>query len=155
MFLIFQYDAIKGRTAIFETNSTFTYKQNPIGFLLAGIFVGIGTNLGKIMMLLKNFTGNGCTSGHGVCGLPRSSIRSLAAVCSFMGMGMVTASAKYYLEIFESKFLYFSDKNYLANEWIWNIDESDMKIIVYVVLALTSASFIMVIMRAAQEKTGK
>ncbi len=35
--------------------------------LLAGIFVGVGTSMG-----------NGCTSGHGICGLSRLSIRSLA-----------------------------------------------------------------------------
>ena len=42
--------------------------------LLAGLLVGIGTRLA-----------NGCTSGHGVCGLARLSPRSLAAVAVFMG----------------------------------------------------------------------
>lgn len=42
--------------------------------LLAGLLVGVGTRLG-----------NGCTSGHGVCGLARLSLRSLAAVAVFMG----------------------------------------------------------------------
>ncbi|MBM4219964.1 MAG: YeeE/YedE family protein [Gammaproteobacteria bacterium] len=41
--------------------------------LAAGLLVGFGTRLG-----------NGCTSGHGVCGLGRFSIRSLAAVLVFM-----------------------------------------------------------------------
>ncbi|MCB2089091.1 MAG: YeeE/YedE thiosulfate transporter family protein [Sphingomonadaceae bacterium] len=41
--------------------------------LVAGLLVGIGTDLG-----------NGCTSGHGVCGLSRFSPRSLAAVATFM-----------------------------------------------------------------------
>lgn len=45
----------------------------------AGLLVGFGTRLG-----------NGCTSGHGVCGLSRRSPRSLAAVLTFMGAGMVT-----------------------------------------------------------------
>ena len=36
---------------------------------------------------------NGCTSGHGVCGLPRRSPRSLAAVLTFMGTGAITAYA--------------------------------------------------------------
>ncbi|MCT2398777.1 YeeE/YedE family protein [Novosphingobium mangrovi (ex Huang et al. 2023)] len=40
---------------------------------LAGLLVGLGTDLG-----------NGCTSGHGVCGLSRLSLRSLAAVGLFM-----------------------------------------------------------------------
>lgn len=43
------------------------------GALLAGLCVGIGTGLG-----------NGCTSGHGVCGLARLSPRSLAATLTFM-----------------------------------------------------------------------
>lgn len=41
--------------------------------LLAGLLVGVGTRLA-----------NGCTSGHGVCGLARLSPRSLAAVAVFM-----------------------------------------------------------------------
>ena len=46
------------------------------GVLIAGLLVGVGTRLG-----------NGCTSGHGVCGLSRGSTRSLAATLTFMGMG--------------------------------------------------------------------
>jgi uncharacterized membrane protein YedE/YeeE len=44
---------------------------------LAGLLVGYGTRLG-----------GGCTSGHGVCGLGRLSLRSLAAVVIFMAAGM-------------------------------------------------------------------
>ena len=47
--------------------------------LLAGIFVGIGTYLG-----------NGCTSGHGICGLSRFSIRSLCATITFVFAGIIT-----------------------------------------------------------------
>lgn len=46
---------------------------------LAGVLVGFGTALG-----------NGCTSGHGVCGLGRMSMRSLAAVLVFMLTGIAT-----------------------------------------------------------------
>jgi len=52
----------------------------PGALALAGLAVGFGTRLG-----------NGCTSGHGLCGLPRLSPRSLAAVLSFMGVGAATA----------------------------------------------------------------
>jgi uncharacterized membrane protein YedE/YeeE len=54
------------------------------GFLLAGagLLVGFGTRLGS-----------GCTSGHGVCGLSRFSRRSLVAVATFMGAGVVTVAA--------------------------------------------------------------
>jgi hypothetical protein len=47
-------------------------------FVVAGLLVGFGTRLG-----------NGCTSGHGVCGLSRFSVRSLVATLSFMGAGVV------------------------------------------------------------------
>lgn len=46
---------------------------------LAGFLVGYGTRLGS-----------GCTSGHGVCGLPRLSIRSVVATMTFMISGIVT-----------------------------------------------------------------
>ena len=52
----------------------------PVPLLLAaGLLVGFGTRLG-----------NGCTSGHGVCGLGRFSRRSLAAVVTFMACAMAT-----------------------------------------------------------------
>lgn len=44
--------------------------------LVAGLLVGFGSRLG-----------NGCTSGHGVCGLARLSRRSLAATLTFMTVG--------------------------------------------------------------------
>ena len=47
--------------------------------IVAGLCVGIGTRYGS-----------GCTSGHGVCGLSRLSLRSLVATLSFMGMGFGT-----------------------------------------------------------------
>ncbi len=47
--------------------------------VVAGLLVGFGTRLG-----------NGCTSGHGVCGLARFSKRSLVATCSFMAAGALT-----------------------------------------------------------------
>lgn len=47
--------------------------------LVAGLVVGVGTQLG-----------NGCTSGHGVCGLSRLSIRSLVATVTFMATGGIT-----------------------------------------------------------------
>ena len=46
-----------------------------------GVLVGIGTRLGS-----------GCTSGHGVCGISRFSLRSLVATLTFLGVGMVTAT---------------------------------------------------------------
>jgi len=51
---------------------------SPLLVALAGLFVGVGTTLG-----------NGCTSGHGVCGISRFSRRSLVATCVFMATGVV------------------------------------------------------------------
>jgi uncharacterized protein len=47
--------------------------------IAAGLLVGVGTRYGS-----------GCTSGHGVCGLSRMSLRSLVATLTFMGAGFVT-----------------------------------------------------------------
>ena len=47
--------------------------------VVAGLLVGFGTRLG-----------NGCTSGHGVCGVGRLSPRSLAATVTFMAAGVAT-----------------------------------------------------------------
>lgn len=49
---------------------------------VAGLLVGAGTRIG-----------NGCTSGHGVCGLSRFSQRSLVATLTFMATGVLAASA--------------------------------------------------------------
>jgi uncharacterized membrane protein YedE/YeeE len=46
---------------------------------LAGLLVGVGVRMG-----------NGCTSGHGVCGLSRLSLRSLVNVLAFMGAAAAT-----------------------------------------------------------------
>jgi uncharacterized protein len=46
--------------------------------VLAGLLVGAGTRYGS-----------GCTSGHGVCGISRLSIRSLAATATFMAFGFL------------------------------------------------------------------
>ena len=48
-------------------------------FVVAGLLVGVGVRMG-----------NGCTSGHGVCGLSRFSGRSLVNVLAFMGAGFAT-----------------------------------------------------------------
>lgn len=47
--------------------------------IVAGLVVGFGTALA-----------GGCTSGHGVCGLARRSLRSLVAVLVFLGCGFAT-----------------------------------------------------------------
>lgn len=49
--------------------------------IVAGLLVGFGTRLGS-----------GCTSGHGVCGMSRLSVRSMAAVALFMASGAITVA---------------------------------------------------------------
>lgn len=48
---------------------------------VSGLLLGLGTGYAQ-----------GCTSGHGICGLARLSKRSLAATITFMTMGMMTAT---------------------------------------------------------------
>ena len=58
--------------------------QVPMGVVamaVAGFLVGIGTTLG-----------NGCTSGHGVCGISRFSARSIVATRTFMLTGAITVA---------------------------------------------------------------
>jgi uncharacterized protein len=50
-----------------------------LSLILGGLLVGFGTRLGL-----------GCTSGHGVCGISRFSMRSLFSTMIFMGVGMLT-----------------------------------------------------------------
>lgn len=52
---------------------------SPLMIVIGGIIVGFGASLGS-----------GCTSGHGVCGLSRLSVRSIVAVPTFMATAAVT-----------------------------------------------------------------
>ncbi len=54
----------------------------PWRLLVGGIFVGIGTRIGK-----------GCTSGHGVCGVGSASKTSIAGVVTFLTVAILTAQA--------------------------------------------------------------
>ena len=47
--------------------------------IVGGLFVGIGSALG-----------NGCTSGHGICGIGRLSVRSITATFTFILTGIIT-----------------------------------------------------------------
>ena len=53
--------------------------SSPVLMALAGLLVGFGATYG-----------NGCTSGHGVCGISRGSGRSIVATATFMATGFVT-----------------------------------------------------------------
>ena len=68
-------------TLVSGSASDFVLQADWWAVILGGLLVGVGTRLGS-----------GCTSGHGVCGLSRLSLRSLAAVGIFMATGVVTVT---------------------------------------------------------------
>ena len=53
----------------------------PVWLVIAGLLTGVGTTLA-----------NGCTSGHGICGLARLSPRSFVAVGVFFGVAILTVT---------------------------------------------------------------
>lgn len=55
-------------------------------WIIGGLLVGWGTRMG-----------NGCTSGHGVCGMPRLAPRSIVATMTFMATGFGIATLRYYV----------------------------------------------------------
>lgn len=68
-----------------EGQKSFASKDGPnvsnFGVLVSGLCIGFGTQLG-----------NGCTTGHGICGMARFSKRSIVAASVFMGVGFLTSS---------------------------------------------------------------
>ncbi|HRI99148.1 MAG TPA: YeeE/YedE family protein [Hyphomonas sp.] len=69
------YTLFQGEPPTFEMTSSLPM------IIVAGLLVGFGTRLGS-----------GCTSGHGVCGMSRLSLRSMAAVALFMASGAITVA---------------------------------------------------------------
>lgn len=59
-----------------------TSEFSPAKLLISGFLVGFGTVMA-----------NGCTSGHGICGISRGSLRSFAATLTFMIFGFFSATA--------------------------------------------------------------
>ena len=59
---------------------TFELAYSNPALILAGLLVGVGSRMG-----------NGCTSGHGICGLGRLAPRSMVAVLTFMTTGILAA----------------------------------------------------------------
>lgn len=56
--------------------------------IVGGLLVGVGTKIGR-----------GCTSGHGICGISRFSMRSILATIIFMIFAMITVFFLQLLEI--------------------------------------------------------
>jgi uncharacterized membrane protein YedE/YeeE len=55
--------------------------STPVWLAIAGLLTGLGTKIG-----------NGCTSGHGVCGIARLSLRSFVAVGIFFSVAIITVA---------------------------------------------------------------
>ena len=75
---------IFGGILLYAINAEFFENSSGRGLLavnIAGFLVGIGTRIG-----------GGCTSGHGVCGIGRLSVRSIVATVTFVLAGIVTVA---------------------------------------------------------------
>ncbi|WP_232703597.1 YeeE/YedE family protein [Halobacterium wangiae] len=66
--------------AILFQGGAWTTDVQPWRLLVGGVFVGVGTRIGK-----------GCTSGHGVCGVGSASKTSIVGVVTFLAVAIVTA----------------------------------------------------------------
>jgi len=69
-----------GIYAVVYQGGAWTTAVQPWRLLLGGVFVGVGTRVGK-----------GCTSGHGVCGVGSASKTSIVGVITFLLVAIVTA----------------------------------------------------------------
>lgn len=65
----------------FKNHLAFTALPVDWKLIVSGVLVGFGARLGS-----------GCTSGHGICGMARLSIRSIVATCVFLGVAMLVAN---------------------------------------------------------------
>ena len=96
-----------------------------IGFIISGFLVGFGTKMA-----------NGCTSGHGVCGLPRLSKRSIFAVLTFLIFGFIFATLRYHVKFLETDFI-------LHNLEKAVLSENTIKIICIVIFSVSLLTFIL------------
>ncbi|UJF17650.1 YeeE/YedE family protein (plasmid) [Vibrio sp. SS-MA-C1-2] len=71
---------------LFGTELPSSYDHSYFYLAFIGFIVGIGTKLG-----------NGCTSGHGICGMGRLSKRSITATCTFMLVAAITVFIRFHV----------------------------------------------------------
>lgn len=79
MFLVGLLTAGVAWSAFRPDDYAFAIERSTVALVVAGLAVGIGTQLGS-----------GCTSGHGVCGIGRLSKRSTVATVTFMATAAMT-----------------------------------------------------------------
>lgn len=82
-----------------DTEPAFIGYMSFIGMIIAGFLMGFGAGLS-----------GGCTSDHGVSGLPRCTKRSLFAMLVFTGVAMLVASLRYHLDIASNQRYYYSNE---------------------------------------------
>lgn len=70
---------VPGVIALTYGNANTYVSDNYVVVALAGLLVGVGTRLA-----------NGCTSGHGVCGISRFSLRGIVATVFYIGAGGIS-----------------------------------------------------------------
>ncbi|KAL4513023.1 hypothetical protein ABPG72_017708 [Tetrahymena utriculariae] len=91
LYLIFGFGTVFNSSfVIFDQPKLITYKLNYIGFIIAGFLGGVGTKMA-----------NGCTSGHGICGLPRFSKRSWCSMSIALICGILIFTFKHYIPFLE------------------------------------------------------
>jgi uncharacterized membrane protein YedE/YeeE len=80
--LVFTLGIILGAAvyAVVYQGGAWTTDVQPWRLLVGGVFVGVGTRVGK-----------GCTSGHGVCGVGSASKTSIVGVLTFLAVAILTA----------------------------------------------------------------
>lgn len=81
--LAFVAGILVGPLLVGLVTSDFSYSTPELNWqlIVGGLLVGIGTGWGS-----------GCTSGHGICGISRLSVRSITATLIFMLTGMLIAT---------------------------------------------------------------
>ena len=123
---------------ILEEPIPYTDSLSIIGFFISRFLVGFGTKMA-----------NGCTSGHGVCGLPRLSKRSFAAIATFLVFGFGLGTLRYYVTFLENDFILDKKRK---DEII--IPDNVTKIISIIFFCLSIIVFILVmIFKVIKDKT--
>jgi hypothetical protein len=79
MFIVGLFTAGAAWSQFFPLDYAVEIERSTVALIVAGLTVGIGTQVGS-----------GCTSGHGVCGIGRLSKRSTVATVSFMVTAAIT-----------------------------------------------------------------
>lgn len=76
-------------TLVLDLSPTTQITNNPLVIVAGGFLVGLGSRIA-----------NGCTSGHGVCGISRLSLRGIAATVFYLFAGGITVLVfKHFLEV--------------------------------------------------------